>query len=480
MVTRDEGVVWDNKFRVSAQTGVHDGALVYTAKHLGTGRHVRLHALPPGIAANGPEGERLVRAARAAGRVPHQNVLSVVDSGTDPEGRPFVVYEQFSGSTAAELVPRDGPYGTREAGEIMLQVLAGLEALHARGVVHRQVRPENVLIDRAEGTGVRVKLAGFAHSFVAGKAIGIPELPRGFSRFLSPEARRGESTTTPAIDTYAAGVLMRFLLVGDTDPDVQLDPKAARAVDRATADDPDERFLTAAHFLSAVSLLVPEGGAESLPPPDPLAADLKYMQQRRARESGVNAAPTGEGRLELYPVLMMVEAIYARLRGDGWTRLLGEVPEAVELLPSAGRGEYFKEQGVPVELVSRMLAAADRLGANGTLSSLAEIGEAMVKRGLSRFCRQLPSQLTPEVLVDCVRVIWTSMSRHGEVVVLERLSNSARIAIRAQVEPSLELCAVVAGLLRAELRSLCSQGDVSTVACQALGDAADIFVMSWS
>jgi hypothetical protein len=217
-----------------------------------------------------------------------------------------------------------------------------------------------------------------------------------------------------------------------------------------------------------------------LPPPDPLAADLKYMHQRRARESGVKQAPKGEGRLELYPVLMMLEAIYGRLGTSGWRRLVEEVPDAADLLPVAGHGDYYLQQGVPCDLVVRMLAASDKIGANGDLSWLPEIGEAMVKRGLSRFCRALPTLFTPDVLVDCVPVLWTSLSRHGEVVVLERQAASARIGVRAQVEPSLELCAVMAGLLRAQLRTLAPSSEVSTVACQALGDAADIYVLSWS
>jgi serine/threonine-protein kinase len=479
--TRDDGVVLDNKFRVLAELGMRDDEVVYAGLHLGTERHVELRLLPSGITAKSPEADRMLRAARAAGRVPHKNILSVVDSGTDQEGRPFIVYEQFSSLTAAELIKQEGPLSAREAGEVMCQVLEALAALHDRGVVHRFVRPECVRIERAESGQLRAKLSGFSHAFTAGKMAQVPELPRGFSRFLAPEARRGESSTTPPIDIYAAGVLMRFLLAGDTDPNADLDPKAARAIARATASEPEERFLTATHFLSAVSLLVPEGGNEdSLPPPDPLAADLKYMQQRRARESGVNAAPTGEGRLELYPVLMMVETVYGRLGANGWRELLSEAPEAEQLLPSAGRGDYYVAQGVSVELVSRMLATADRLGASGDLSWLAEVGEAMVRRGLARFCPQLPSQLSPEVLVDCVREIWGSMSRHGEVVVLERHPQGARIGIRAQVEPSLEVCAVMAGLLRAQLRALSPQAEVSTVACQALGDAADIFVLSWS
>src|SRR5690606_13307103 len=148
------------------------------------------------------------------------------------------------------------------------------------------------------------------------------------------------------------------LFRSETDPNVELDPKATRAIARATEEEPEERF-TAETFLSAVSLMIPDqDGQESLLPPDPLAADFKYLRQRRERESA--GAPTsGEGRLELFPVLMMIEAIYAMAGADGWKQLIIEVPEAESLLPAAGRGEFYRVEGVPIDLVKRLLAAAD-------------------------------------------------------------------------------------------------------------------------
>jgi hypothetical protein len=245
-----------------------------------------------------------------------------------------------------------------------------------------------------------------------------------------------------------------------------------------------------------VATLIPEqDGAEQQPGVDPLFQDLRHMQQRRERDSGVGVASTGESRtgesrtgesrtgesrMELYPVLMMIEAIYARLRAAGWKLLCDELPEVENLLPGAGNGSHYRSDGVSAELVTNLLHTADRLGGQGDLTWLTEIGEALVKRGLARFCPQLPAQLTPDSFVDCVPQLWGNMARHGEVVVLERGPSGARVAIRAQIRPSLEVCAVFAGMLRAQLRLLASHCEVSTIAAQALGDAADIFVLSWA
>src|SRR5690606_30513845 len=117
----------------------------------------------------------------------------------------------------------------------------------------------------------------------------------------------------------------------------------------------------------------------------------------RERDSGVSISSTGESRMELYPVLMMIEAIYARLRAAGWKSLCDEVPEVENLLPGAGNGTRYRSEGVPAELVVALLQTADRLAGQGDLTWLTEVGEALVKRGLSRFCPQLPAQLTPEI-----------------------------------------------------------------------------------
>ncbi len=476
-VTFTEEIVLNNKFRLLRLMGTREEELVYQALHTGTGRRVELHMLPSGLPADGPAGQRMLRAARAAARVPHLNVLSVVDSATDQEGRPFLVYEHFTPVTCAESVAKNGPFSARLAAELMVQLLDALHAMHDRGVVHRQIRPENILID-VEGAP-RIKLTGFSHAVVGGKNPVIPELPKGYSRYMAPEARRGIDTVAASVDIYAAGVLMRFLLTGDTDPHADIDYRAARSIQTATAEEPDERFRSAEQFQSAVMVLIPEEGhTDSVVPPDPLVADLKYMQQRRDRESGVVAAQIGEGTLNLYPVLMMIESIYAAIGGEGWKHVITEVPHAEQILPAAGRGEELRVSGVPVALVARMLAAAGDVGGGG-LGSLAAIGEAMVKRGVHRFCPQLPKHLGPSQLVDCLPVLWSSLSRQGEVVVMERLADSARIAIRSQVEPCLELTAVMAGLLRAILRSTSPRAEVNAVASQALGDPADIYVLTF-
>ncbi|HEX6246084.1 MAG TPA: protein kinase, partial [Polyangiales bacterium] len=393
-VTGVEPMMLGNKFRLAQRMSASDEEIVYEAVHTGTERRVRVHVLPRQESAKSPLVERMRRAARAAGRVPHPHVLGVVDSGLDPQGKPFVVYEFFGSTTLAELIARDGPLPMPQAVQAASQILDALTALHRGGVVHRWLRPEHVLVER-NGAELRTKLTGFGWAVVQGKFDDAPALPRGYSRYAAPEARRDANVSAPALDLYAVGVLLRFLLTGDAGVGEGLDAHVERTIERACAEDPDERFAAAEHFSAALALLVPDSGEDSEQPNvDQLAADLRYMKQRRERDSGVVQPATGHSRMELFPVLLMIEAIYQRLGAAGWKQLCAEVPEIERLLPAAGHGVHYKQEGVSSALVIRMLRAADRLGGQDDLAWLTEIGEALVKRGVARFCPHFPAQLT--------------------------------------------------------------------------------------
>jgi hypothetical protein len=478
------GTVIHGKFRVIGARRQTGDELAFKALHLGTGRRVELRLLPEGVAAKGPEAERMLRAARAAGRAPHSNVLNVVDSGLDAEQRPFVVYEQFAGVPCTDLVARRGCCELLVAAEIVGQVLDGLSALHARGVIHRQLRPEHVLVD-GSAEEVRVKLIGLGYSLTRGKEGSAPELPRGYSRYLAPEARRGDAVATAAVDIYAVGVLLRFLLTGDAAGDAELPAPIERAIARALSDDPDQRFQSAEQFRACVSAIAGPSARESLLPSGSLLSDLRFMQRRREsaqREralTGTQECEVGEGRLELYPVLLIIESLYARIGALGWSALMTAVPEVEQLLPAAGLSAQLKEEGVDAALVEAMLHEADAFSGKGNLRLLADLGEELARRGVRRFCSALPQQLTPECLVACVPVLWRSLVREGEVTVSEENNGSARLVVRGQGRPSLELSALFAGILRGQLQLLGPHGDINLLASEALADGSDVYVMRW-
>jgi serine/threonine-protein kinase len=274
-VTGVEPLIVGNKFRMARQLCVHDDEQVYEAIHTGTERRVRVHMLSRKEPAKSALAERMRRAARAAGRVPHPHVLGVVDSGVD-QGKPFLVYEYFGSVSLADWIEREGPQPMDVAARVICQVLDALSALHRGGVVHRSIKPENVLIER-NGAELRSKLTGFGWAVVQGKFDDAPALSRGFSRYMAPEARRDAHASGPLLDLYAVGALMRFLLTGDPALPCN-DARAERAIARACAEEPTERFPTAEPFLSTVAALMPDaaGGA-------PPAGSSCATRSRRSR-----------------------------------------------------------------------------------------------------------------------------------------------------------------------------------------------------
>lgn len=471
------------KFRLLGAGTSHPDERAFKALHVGTGRRVELRMPRAGVPDHGPEADRLLRGARAAGRAPHPNLLNVVDSGLDPVHGPFVVYEQFAGVPASELVSERGPWELAVAAEIVSQVLDGLSALHARGLHHRQLRPECVLI-AIEADEVRVKLTGLGYSAQREREAEAPELPRGYSRYLAPEARRG-AASAPAIDIYAAGVLLRFLLTGEPAPERPLPPAVERALERATAEDPDERFATAEQLRACVRAIAESSVRESVLPSGSLLSDLRFMLQRRhAASDEVVSADAGTelelgGRLELYPILLVIESLYARVGASGWRAILAQVPDVERLLPEAGLGAHHRQRGVSAALVQALLAHADERVGRGNLRLLVDVGEELARRGLERFCRALPAQLTPEGFVACVPGLWRSFAREGDVVTIEQREGCARLAVRAQLAPSLELSALFAGILRGQLRLFAPESEVNLIASQTLGDGADLYVLRW-
>ena len=474
----------EGKYRLIDEVRHTRGSVTYRAEHVAIRRSVELKILRDHIPPEAPDAAKLVREARAAGVVAHRNVQSVVDSGTDGHGRPYVVYEALEGPTIEDIL-RENPRGIdpQRAAHLVLQVLEGLDAMHKGGVVHRTLAPDRVVVVPVRGGGELVKIYGFEDAvFVEEAQVAEPPTHVTDRAYVAPEARR-RGAVTRSMDVYAAGVLLRALITGSPEPGRPTSDTARRAIERATAMRPEERFPEVELFMNAVSLLTRTSERpprEEMPTPaDPLVADLQYLLLRRSTFEGSLRA-RGEARLQLLPVLMIIEAIYKRIGNALWSSLVDRVPEVENLLPGAGNTTVHTTQGVPVEVVTRVLRAADELAGRGDLALAAEIGEQVARRGLARLVPSLPSPLSPEALVDRFPDVWSAVARQGEVVVLDTNRGSARLAVRGQVEPSLELCAVMAGLVRQGLRGAgASRAEVHTTACQALGDVACVYGVTW-
>src|SRR5262252_8560386 len=155
--------------------------------------------------------ERFRREARAVARLSHPNIVTVIDRGDD-DGRQYIVFEHVEGENLKELVVRNGRLSVQSALELALAVANGLAFAHDHGLVHRDVKPQNVLLSR-EGE-VKVTDFGIARSLDVEHGVTQTGTVLGTGEYLAPEQASG-SPVSPATDVYSLGVVLWELLTGD-------------------------------------------------------------------------------------------------------------------------------------------------------------------------------------------------------------------------------------------------------------------------
>jgi eukaryotic-like serine/threonine-protein kinase len=260
------GTLFADRYRLERRLGVGGMATVQLAMDTRLERRVAVKLLAEHLAADSNFVSRFRREALAAARLVHPNIVQVFDFGSEETtGRQYIVMEFVDGPSCAEILRELGRLEPDDAVSILTQACRGLEYAHRNGVVHRDVKPGNLLRSRDGG---QVKLADFGIA----KAAEHSDMTKvgsvlGTAAYLSPEQARGEPAG-PASDLYALGVVSYQLLAGrlpfdaasltdlarqqDTTsppPLHELDPEIPRAlslvVARALERNPDDRFADA-------------------------------------------------------------------------------------------------------------------------------------------------------------------------------------------------------------------------------------------
>jgi hypothetical protein len=273
--------------------------------------------------------------------------------------------------------------------------------------------------------------------------------------------------------------MLRQLTTGRTQLGGTLPDTARRGVERATAEDPDERFPDIEVLMQAVALLTPTTSRppreEMVTPEDALAADLHYLWLRRSTRHGRRTRSGSHASMHSLPVLLVIDAIHQRLGADGWAELASLVDGVEELLSDSANIDAHPDAVIPVELFSRIVAIADSIAGRGDLAFLTELGEMIVSRDLSRLLPELPYPTNPDVFVDGFSYLWSRIAMQGIPMLVERGEHTAKLVVSGQVEPSLELSGFVAALLRAAIRSTGHGAEVNLTTSQALGDSVDTY-----
>ncbi|MBB2984930.1 Stk1 family PASTA domain-containing Ser/Thr kinase [Terracoccus luteus] len=322
------GRLVDGRYRILSHLADGGMATVYVALDARLDRQVALKVMRPGLAADHVFVERFRSEARSAARLSHPNVVAVFDQG-ESAGDVFLAMELVDGKTLRDVIHEEAPLTVRESLAILEPILEALRAAHAAGIIHRDVKPENVIV-RRDGE-VKVADFGLARAITNQTTTSQTGVLLGTVSYLSPEqVERGVADTRS--DVYAAGLLLFEMLTGrkavSGDTPIQIAYKhvhdrvgaPSRLVDtvpapvddlvaEATAVEPDDRFDSAAALLAALrsvrrslpadvldarGTLAPEGGRDGVDAGRPAAArDAGSRDRRRDDHAATAVLSTG-------------------------------------------------------------------------------------------------------------------------------------------------------------------------------------------
>lgn len=254
------GTVLSGRYRLEAKLGSGGMSTVYLARDETLDRSVAVKVMHREMSEQEDQLKRFRQEARAVAKLSHPNVVSVIDAGEDG-GHPYIVFEYVEGETLKQRIAREGALDAQDAIAYAIEIARGLSVAHARKMVHRDIKPQNVLID-SEG---RAKLTDFGISrqleqdgmTATGRVLGTTD-------YVSPEQAMGRMVD-PRSDVYSLGVVLYEMLLGQVPfaadsqvgvamkhvneelPDVQrrredLSAATALVVERATAKDPGRRY----------------------------------------------------------------------------------------------------------------------------------------------------------------------------------------------------------------------------------------------
>jgi serine/threonine-protein kinase len=274
-----------DRYELEELVGTGGMSSVFRARDRQLERRVAIKILHEHYADDPEYLERFRREARAVARLSHPNIVTVIDRGDDDE-RQYIVFEHVDGENLKELVQRSGPLPVRRAIEVALAVADGLAFAHEQGLVHRDVKPQNVLLS-SEGE-VKVTDFGIARSLHVDHGVTQTGTVLGTGEYLAPEQASGKPVS-PATDVYSLGVVLWELLAGDVPfvgenfvavalrhvneppphlrerrPDVS--PRLDAAVECALAKDPARRFPSMAAFAKELRACLAEAEDGAAPP----------------------------------------------------------------------------------------------------------------------------------------------------------------------------------------------------------------------
>ena len=198
-----------NRYRLTEQIGMGGMAIVYRAVDLRTGHNVAVKVLRPEYNEDSEFISRFQREAEAASKMTHHNIVNLLDVGMDGENR-YLVMEYVQGKTLKTVIQERGKLSPALAGQIAIRILSALEHAHRNGIVHRDIKPQNILV-HADG---HIKVADFGIARIANSStLTKGDNVMGSVHYFSPEQAKGEGANATS-DLYSTGVVLYEMLTG--------------------------------------------------------------------------------------------------------------------------------------------------------------------------------------------------------------------------------------------------------------------------
>jgi len=315
----DPGTIVDGRYRVISRLGSGGMADVYLAQDQLLGRDVAVKVLHHHFAEDQEFVERFRREASSAAALSHPNIVAIFDRG-EWDGTYYIAMEYVAGRTLKTIVRENGALDPATAIQIVVQILRAARFAHRRGVIHRDLKPHNVILDeegRARVTDFGIARAGASDMTLTGSIMGT-------AQYLSPEQAQGLAVTG-ASDLYSIGVILYELLTGvvpfegetavaiafkqvsaEPAPPSALNPAIPPSLDavvlRALAKDPAERYADADELIAALEheretlpalsgAAVPDGHVHHAQPPPQAGAGSMLLAQPGTGQYEIEGAP---------------------------------------------------------------------------------------------------------------------------------------------------------------------------------------------
>ncbi|HEV2093666.1 MAG TPA: Stk1 family PASTA domain-containing Ser/Thr kinase [Rubrobacter sp.] len=370
-----QGSVVDNRYDIVRPLGSGGMGEVYLARDRTLGRDVALKVLRSQYANDRESAERFKREALSAARLSHPNIVQVYDRGDTEDGSSYIAMEYVPGGTLKERITEDGPLDARLAAGYGYQVAEALGAAHAKGIIHRDIKPQNVLIT---GPGqAKVVDFGIARAASAtGDSHTRTGTVMGTAGYMSPEQALG-LPATPKSDLYSLGVVLYEAVTGrlpfTADNPIAVSMKHVNEAPRP----PKELNPAVPEGMNAVIMrLLSKDPEQRYPDAEALAEDLWRVRRGLAAASGAEEAKTVEAPTSrLAPNTRQAAPAARRKRSrapfflGALLLLLGLLGVGLALaqgLGSAGVVEVPSVEGMPRdEAVSRLESAGFRAEVRG-------------------------------------------------------------------------------------------------------------------